>query len=82
MILVKCGCKCFYTLDMNGLDKNERTCPNCGKIHRFNSDTTAKTLIPGNLIGDGLEILSIPDDAKISIDFNIQKTADDQSLST
>lgn len=81
MILVKCGCKCFYTLDMDGLKKDERICPNCGKIHRFNSDTKAYTLIPGNPVEDGIEIISIPDDAKISIDFNVIKT-DDQSLST
>lgn len=81
MILVKCNCKCFYTLDMNGLDKDERICPNCGKLHRFNADTKAKTLIPGNLIGDGIEIISLPDDAKISIDFDIQEPTN-QSLST
>lgn len=70
MVLVKCSCGCFYTMDMNGLEKDFRACPNCGTGHRFNHDTTAKTLLPGNSVGDGIEIFSIPDGAKINISFN------------
>lgn len=69
MYLVKClECGCRYTLREKSLKAaaytETRCCPDCGTNHVFNENTTIEVLS-----GTGIEIMRIPDDSKMEVNF-------------
>lgn len=71
MVLIKCTCGCFFTLNKEGLEnRRPRKCPNCNKPLPLDEYTTlhdATELLPS----DGVQVKIIPDDAKISVAFTV-----------
>ena len=72
MVLIKCKCGCFYTLNQIGLDPHkdlDRQCPNCGTSHQLSGYKSLDTMLPR--AGDAIEIEVIPDNVKIHIGFDL-----------
>lgn len=73
MVLVKCKCGCFYTLNHKGLPygvSSNRKCPNCAAEHKLDEYSSVRTI---NDIGktDKIEIQIIPDDANVEIKYRL-----------
>ena len=49
MVLVKCECGCFYSLNEIGLNPHkdlDRKCPNCGMIHKLSDYNSLNAMLP------------------------------------
>ena len=72
MVLVKCKCGCFYTLNQIGLTRNvdmDRKCPNCRADHKLSSYRGLDTMEP--IPDDTIKIEVIPENAKIRVSFDV-----------
>ena len=73
MVLIKCKCGCFYTLNrivLNRTTNLDRRCPNCGEEHTLSNYTSIRS-IDEVLEGDLIEIRCIPDDSVVEVNFRL-----------
>ena len=73
MVLVKCKCGCFYTLNQVGLRANvdlDRRCPNCRAEHKL-SNYQSIWSVDNILETDIIEIQRIPDNASVEVSYRL-----------
>ena len=68
--LVKCKCSSFFTIDDLFTVSQTVQCPNCKNSCHVDCDDSMKELIK-NLTHAGMEYKYIPDNAKITVTFDI-----------
>ena len=72
MVLVKCKCGCFYTLNPIGFQKDSnKVCPNCGKTHKLDEYSSISS-VDNVYETDLVEVQRIPDDATIEVSYRLR----------
>ena len=68
MLIFKCKCGCFFTMENRSLEQRRIRCPNCTNTFNLPRDCTLGEL-SSELHSVGMSVNSIPDNAKISVAF-------------
>ena len=68
VLIFKCKCGCFFTMENRSLDQRRIRCSNCANTISLFRDYTLVEL-SSELHSTGMSVDSIPDNAKISIAF-------------
>lgn len=66
MLLVKCKCGCFFTINTEALDDRPIQCQNCKERIQL----TEKSEVSKFGTKSGITISAIPDNAKITVTFD------------
>lgn len=70
MFLVKCSCKCFFTIKPESLTKDPIHCPNCKKAIELIDVSNPLETIP-IMQQSGISVSVVPDNAKVTVTYDV-----------